>query len=102
MIFDEKTSSLGILNSTSSLSHSDTFGIIEYIESTVPFKGISTSSSTSIPESTGSQITPIQIVTSPDRSSTRNDTSPTPCLARWDVNMIKATGVDVRNISTGR
>ena len=54
MIFDENTFGIVLLNSSSSLSYGDPFDIVEDKGSTIPFMGISTSSSSSIPESTGS------------------------------------------------
>ena len=54
VIFDEKTYGLGLLNSYSSSSYIDPFGIVKDTESIVPPRSILTSSSTSILESTGS------------------------------------------------
>lgn len=46
VIFDEKSSIIGLLNSSSSLLCSDPFDIVEDKELTIPFMGISTSFST--------------------------------------------------------
>lgn len=57
MIFDENTLGLGLLKYTSSLLYSDPFGIVEDTGLTIPFRGISTSSSTFVLESTSSRST---------------------------------------------
>lgn len=50
VIFEEKASSLGLLKTTSGSSYNDLFGIVKDTRLTVPFKGISTSLSTSVLE----------------------------------------------------
>ena len=102
MIFDEKTSILGLLKSSSSSSYSDPFGIIEDIGSAVPFMGISTSLSTSVLGSTVSRSTLTDTFTSLDQIYQGNGTSPTPYLARWDFKTIEDIGPDVGDISTNR
>lgn len=102
MIFDENTSSLGLLNSTSGTLYSDMFGIVEDIGLTIPLKGILTNSSTFVLELTSTQSTLAKIVTSPNRYSNENVTSPTPCLPRWAIKRIEAVGVDVGDISIGQ
>lgn len=61
MIFKEKNYGIGLLKSSSGLLYSDMFGIVEDTGSTVPLKGISTNSSTSVLESTVSGSTPTKI-----------------------------------------
>lgn len=102
MIFDENTSGLGLLKSSYGSSCSDLFGIVEDTESIVPFMSTSTNSSTSVSESTGSQSTLTETVTSPDRSYEGNGNSLTPCLARRVVKMIDVVGPDVGNIYTSQ
>ena len=102
LIFDEKKYGLELFKSSFGSSQSVPFGIVEDIRLTIPPMHSSTSSSISILELTGSQSTPTETITSPDRSSTRDGTSPNPCLPRWVVKTIGVVGIDVGDISTGQ
>lgn len=69
-----------MLNSSSGLLQSDPFDIVSDIGLTVSLLGVSISYTTSLPETTGSGSTSIDIVASLDRPSKRNDNMSTPCL----------------------
>ena len=102
MIFNKKTFGLGFLKYPSSLSNNDSIGLVEDIESIVSPMYTSTSLSTSILESTGSQSSLTKTITSTYHSSNGNGNSPTPCLPWWDIKIVEATSVDVFDISMGQ
>jgi hypothetical protein len=79
VIFDENYG-IGLLNSSFGSSYNDPFDIIEDKGLTVPFIGILTNSSTSIPDSNGSLRTLTESIKYPDWISQRNGTSMNPCL----------------------
>ena len=89
VIFDEKTSGLGLLKSPYDPSYNNTFGIVEGTKSNISPICISTSSLTYVPKLTGSQSTPTETVTSPNYSIDRNEHSSTPCLPWLDVMTIE-------------
>lgn len=102
MIFNEKTSSPGSLNSSSSLPYNDPFGIVEDIGSTIPLMSILTSLSTFVSKSTSSQSMLTETVTSLDQYFQGNGMSLTPYLPQWVVKRIEAIGANVGDISIGR
>ena len=67
MIFYENTYRIGLLNYSYCPLYSDPFDIVEDKGSTVPFRGVSTNSSTFIPQLIGSKNTPTETITSLDR-----------------------------------
>lgn len=66
MIFSEKSIGIKLLKSSSHLLHNDPFDIVSNNGSIVPLVGVSTSQSTSLPESTGSHSILNETITSPD------------------------------------
>ena len=74
MIFDENTYGLELLKSSSSLSYSDPFGIVEDTGLTIPLMCILTNSLTFVLESIGSQRTLNNIVKSPNHTFEENGT----------------------------
>lgn len=102
VVFDENTSGLGLLKSSSNFLYNDPFGIVEDIESIVPFKCISASSWTFVLEQIGSWSTPTETITSSDQPSQRNGTLQNPCLPQWIVKSIEATGHNVGYVSTSQ
>jgi hypothetical protein len=101
VIFDEKTSSLDLLNYPFGPPYSDPFGIVKDIGSIVPPISTSTSLSASFPDSIASRSTPTETVTSPNCFSKRPDVSLIPSITWWDVKMIEVVNTDVGDISTG-
>ena len=102
MILDEKNSSIRFLNSSSGSSYIDPFDIIEEKGLIVPFMYILTNLLTSVFESTGSQSTPTETITSCDQLSKENGTSLSPYLSPWVVKTIEATAPDVGDISSSQ
>lgn len=83
MIFDENTSSVKLLNSSSSLLQCDPFGIVVETISIVPFFAISTNQSSFVPESNGNQSTSNETVTYHNKPFKSNENSSTPFLPWW-------------------
>lgn len=102
MIFDENICGLDLFKSPSGPLYNDPFGIVQDTGSTIPPMSNTTSLSTYVLELIGSQIMPIEIVTSPNNSLERNVVLPTPYLPQWDIKMIEVVGTDVGDILTGR
>ena len=83
MIFDENTFGIKLLNSSSGPLYNNLFEIFENKGSTIPFMGISDSSSASVPKSTGSWSTLTENITFLDQLSKGNGNSLTLWSPWW-------------------
>ena len=90
------------MNSSFGLLHNDHFDIVEENGMIVPFFGVSTSESTSIPKSTHSLSILNEIVTYPSQLSEVDNGALTSCLPQWATKIIEVVRLDVDDITTSK